>query len=291
MINMINMINIHALHNLLVDKNASCNNMDDYLSELPVTIYGDNENVYITKDTEIYRSTDDVNFTTMTLSGTVDSPFGNVTKGPDGRFYCIDNSAIWTKEADSDTFIRRSDWPSFVKSRTAKTWISADHNSNVIIYSDNEWYGADLNRLVAADATTGAIIHTFIIEDIGSINAYPRPAKIQTDRTWLIGCPGSSGYSVVKYVEGVGFTRVLLEFSTNNVNIAIDTDSESDSIVLVGSKSSVGFFRYSMDFGTTWSPETIFDVSDVMAVCSLIPQSAFMMLVGQYLYMRNELAL
>ncbi len=247
------------------------------LPEKPISIFEDSsKTVYITSGTNIYTTDDFVTFDVVPLTGTRTDVFGNVAEGPGGRLLLAEtNQGFWIKEPSDAGFTKQA-WAaptSYWGSHSI--WLSAHPDSDVFLHGGTNWLGTQ-QRLVARDASTGAILHTH--DDGGIYSGHAHPGVLLPDGSWLITVPGGK-YKVFRYTRAGGFVELISGTGWGSENLLYR--EANGRVVFIGNESDTQWFsRYTTDGGATWSDKTLLTVSLNSQVISAQPLKKNYLVVG-----------
>lgn len=218
--------------------------------------------VYISTTSKIFKTTNLIDFTEMTLVGTRSGTFGNLVEISSNRIVVADRYAVWIKPDGSDTFTRK----------TATTWsnsydtnlaIGGHTGSNqVIIFTVT--VGAS-QRLAVYNADTDKQIYGWGYFNPDSIAYSPYMFPIRANNgEWVLTILHGSNVAIAKF-NGSAISNIL----TMNVNSAGEKaimyhETDSGLLYLIAQKNATqSAIIESSDNGSTWSSEVLVDTSSL----------------------------
>lgn len=224
------------------------------LPATPIAIFEDSTGkLYLTTATTILKSDDAETFEAVPTTGVITGIFGNVAEGPGGRLLLAEkNGGFWIKEP-SDVGFTKQAWAAPTSYWGSNPiWLSAHPDSDVFLHGGTNHLGTQ-QKLVARDASTGAILHTH--DDGGIYQGHARPGVLLPDGSWLITFPGDS-YKVFRYTRADGFVELISGTAGASENLLYR--EANGRVVFMGDKNSTNdFIRTSSDNGINWSAETL----------------------------------
>lgn len=227
-------------------------------------LYASDGYIYISTTNKIFKT--DISFlefTELTLVGSVNTSFGGLAEGPDGNIYAMDQNNHWVKPSGSDTFTRN------VGADLAFTYSYWSNGNNVTAFPSK----LDVFRHGTVSYGKGAGQHAFgtgiwnggnWLCSAANLSGWCYEKGVLLDSGDIVFCSGGSQRHSITVFPSATTTRVYaVETGPNNANIysnhqgSIALEPTTGRLWAFGFKSQTEwFYQYSDDGGVTWSDMT-----------------------------------
>lgn len=211
--------------------------------------------VYISTTSKIFKTTNLIDFTEMTLVGTRSGTFGNLVEISSNRIVCADRYAVWIKPDGSDTFTRKTTttWTNLQDTNLA---IGGHPGSNQVIIFTSA--GAAAQRLAVYNADTDIQIYGwgYFNPEYYAYAPYMFPIRANNGE-WILTLRLGE-VSIAKF-NGSAISNILTMNVYNAAEKAIMYhETDSGLLYLIAQKNSTqSAIIESSDNGNTWTSEVL----------------------------------
>jgi len=203
--------------------------------------------VYISTSNKIYKTSNLINFTECSLSGTLATRFGRIIEISNQRIACADDNGVWIKPALSDTFTR-----STIAVNHNNYHIAGEGIDSSILYCSQTYLGVvykfkmDMDQEVFSQAT-------YEMGPTGASTWIHSPGIKLDDNTWIFTYAGTNYYRLVTINTTTNVVTQTLQFAGTG-NIYNQIFKIGNTVYSILSNGSAIIMKTTTD-GVTWSDD------------------------------------